>query len=64
MSNAEPVTNEPKQWVTHANIDNLFVARRLASVVDELTVFMTHSEVEAMLRRKGKTPLFLKSVET
>lgn len=47
-----PVVDELVQGVTTANADNLSAARWSASVAEELTVFMTHAKVKAMLKKE------------
>lgn len=56
---AELVIDDLVRWVTPANADNLLAAsRRPLSANEEPMVFMTRSEVEAMLRReKEKAPV-------
>lgn len=54
----EPVIVELAQRVPHANVENLSTFRRPTRVADKPTVIMTLSEVEAMLRKGMKKPLF------
>lgn len=52
-STIEPMIGDPALGVTHVEVDNLFATGRwLVSVVEERTVLMTRSEVEAILRKE------------
>lgn len=50
----KPVLDEPAQGVTPINVDNLSAARGLVSVDEELSAFITFSEVKAMQEREAK----------
>lgn len=53
IPNSKLVSDEPVQRVTLANADNHSVAgRRLASAVEEPTIFMIILEIETVLRRE------------